>query len=143
MVSARVGIFICTFTPKQSLFLNFAKPFLYKNFAKRSLASRQQAVGKLVNLSSQSRSPAFLALITAAQNCYTRFFNFSSSIIRPFLHNARTSSKYRWPCRSFDHCCFLIFLAERFHNDFNKVPNGLIQPLIIEDTHIQCLMPVM
>ena len=28
-------------------------------------------------------------------------------------------------------------------NDFNKVPNGLIQPLIIEDTHIQCLVPVM
>ena len=41
--------------------------------------------------------------------------------------------------------CFalwMILLAECFDNDFNKVPNGLIQPLIIEDTHIQCLVPV-
>ena len=37
----------------------------------------------------------------------------------------------------------MILLAEGFDNDFNKVPNGLIQPLIVEDTHVQCLVPVM
>ena len=26
---------------------------------------------------------------------------------------------------------------------FNEVPDGLIQPLIVEDTHVQCLVPVM
>ena len=36
-----------------------------------------------------------------------------------------------------------VLFAESFDNDFNKVPDGLIQPLIIEDTHVQCLMPVM
>ena len=42
--------------------------------------------------------------------------------------------------------CFvlwMILLSERFDNDFNKVPDRLIQPLIIEDTHIQSLVPVM
>ena len=37
----------------------------------------------------------------------------------------------------------LVPLSERFDNDFNEVPDGLIQPLIIEDTHIQSLVPVM
>lgn len=26
---------------------------------------------------------------------------------------------------------------------FNEVPDELIQPLIVEDTHVQCLVPVM
>ena len=42
--------------------------------------------------------------------------------------------------------CFallIIFLSERFDNDFDEIPNRLIQPLIIEDAHIQCLVPVM
>ena len=41
--------------------------------------------------------------------------------------------------------CFvlwMILLSERFDNDFNKVPDGLIQPLIVEDAHIQSLMPI-
>ena len=37
----------------------------------------------------------------------------------------------------------MILLSERFDNDFNEVPDGLIQPLIVEDTHVQCLVPVM
>ena len=36
-----------------------------------------------------------------------------------------------------------VFLAEGFDNDFNEIPDGLVQPLIIEDTHVQCLVPVM
>ena len=41
--------------------------------------------------------------------------------------------------------CFslwMILLAECFDNDFDEIPDGLIQPLIIEDTHIQSLVPV-
>ena len=36
-----------------------------------------------------------------------------------------------------------VLLSECFDNDFDEIPNGLIQPLIIEDTHIQSLVPVM
>ena len=36
-----------------------------------------------------------------------------------------------------------VLLSECFDNDFDEIPDGLIQPFVIEDTHIQSLVPVM
>ena len=39
-------------------------------------------------------------------------------------------------------CCPLIFLAEGFYNGLDEVPYGRFQPLVVQNTHIQRLVPV-